>query len=336
MRISAVIPTHNRRKYVGRAIESILAQTVPVDEIIVVDDGSTDGTAEEIQRLFGERVRVVRQENGGVSAARRRGVLEAKGEWIAFLDSDDEWTLGRNEPLSQAIENVSADIVWIFGNTEIVADTAKRTTLYERFGLSVAESLVVFDDALSVNFPCQFGMLQSSVIRRRVLLDLGCFSEGARFTEDRLCGMQVACHYRFAAVPETVTKLYRTSDLAPNSLTFSVEILADSDLRAEYYRMNMQVFSLAARKAGREPWGGLYADAARALCQERWKRRERYRGLALEQFRFGTSMKSVVFFCAAMLGPGGMGAWQTIASAMRAILSRLSGVQETALCDLRK
>jgi glycosyltransferase involved in cell wall biosynthesis len=99
LKISVITPTYNRQTHVLRAIDNVLAQTVPVDEIIVVDDGSTDGTAEAIQRIHGARigsrvgphVRVVRQANAGVSAARNRGIREARGEWVAFLDSDDSW-----------------------------------------------------------------------------------------------------------------------------------------------------------------------------------------------------------------------------------------------------
>jgi len=89
LKVSAVIPTYNRRAQVGAAIASVLQQTVPVDEIVVVDDGSTDGTAEWIGSRYGAGVTVVRQQNAGVSAARNRGIRAAHGEWIAFLDSDD-------------------------------------------------------------------------------------------------------------------------------------------------------------------------------------------------------------------------------------------------------
>jgi len=90
MDVSVIIPTYNRASMVGDAIESALVQTHPASEVIVVDDGSTDDT-ERVVRAFGDRVRYVRQENRGVSAARNAGMGVAKGELFAFLDSDDLW-----------------------------------------------------------------------------------------------------------------------------------------------------------------------------------------------------------------------------------------------------
>ncbi len=89
-RISVIIPAWNRVTLIARAIDSVLAQTRPVDEIIVVDDGSTDNTGDMINRQF-PHVRLLYQENKGVSTARNLGIKAAQGEWIAFLDSDDEW-----------------------------------------------------------------------------------------------------------------------------------------------------------------------------------------------------------------------------------------------------
>jgi glycosyltransferase involved in cell wall biosynthesis len=88
--ISVIIPAYNREAYVADAIESAVAQTCPPDEIIVVDDGSTDRTA-EIARSYGKQVRCISQENQGTGVARNTGLKEARGSLIAFLDSDDVW-----------------------------------------------------------------------------------------------------------------------------------------------------------------------------------------------------------------------------------------------------
>jgi glycosyltransferase involved in cell wall biosynthesis len=88
--ISVIIPAYNAADYVGRAIESALAQTYPPLEILVIDDGSTDATAETVAR-YPAPVRLLRQPNGGPGAARNHGAREAKSEWLALLDADDVW-----------------------------------------------------------------------------------------------------------------------------------------------------------------------------------------------------------------------------------------------------
>jgi glycosyltransferase involved in cell wall biosynthesis len=89
--VSAIIPTYNRRELVQRAVDSALAQTHPVGEIIVIDDGSTDGTGDALRARYGERIRYHWQANAGVSAARNAGMAIARGRYFALLDSDDEW-----------------------------------------------------------------------------------------------------------------------------------------------------------------------------------------------------------------------------------------------------
>ena len=88
--MSVIIPTYNCGPLVVEAVRSVLAQSLPATEIIVIDDGSTDDTHKRIAE-FDSRIRYVQQQNGGVSAARNRGIAESACEWIAFLDADDVW-----------------------------------------------------------------------------------------------------------------------------------------------------------------------------------------------------------------------------------------------------
>jgi glycosyltransferase involved in cell wall biosynthesis len=112
--ISVVIPAYNAEKYLGRAIRSVLGQTYPADEIIVVDDGSKDNTR-VVAEAFGEAVRYYYQSNQGASAARNFGIQKAEGDWIAFLDADDEWF---EERLSKQVGVLEKEpwLQWMTGN----------------------------------------------------------------------------------------------------------------------------------------------------------------------------------------------------------------------------
>lgn len=90
-KVSVIIPLHNKRNTVERTLASVLAQTWPNFEVIVIDDGSTDGGAAFAETFLDPRIRVIRQENAGPGAARNRGVREAQGGLVSFLDADDEW-----------------------------------------------------------------------------------------------------------------------------------------------------------------------------------------------------------------------------------------------------
>ena len=90
MNISVIIPTHNRCELLRRALLSVFAQTLLPTEVVVIDDGSTDNTATMIRTEF-PAVSYYYQENSGVSSARNLGIQHTTGDWLAFLDSDDEW-----------------------------------------------------------------------------------------------------------------------------------------------------------------------------------------------------------------------------------------------------
>ena len=309
MKISALIPTYNRRAYVIRAIESVLSQSVPPDEVIVVDDGSKDDTVEQVEARFGSKVRVVRQENRGVSGARLRAIKEARGEWIAFLDSDDEWSPGRQAYLLDTIKKLPPEVAWLFGDMQVRTDEGEQLTLFQEHGLTVTGEPQVFDDSFSVQYPFQFPMLQASLIRREALLEGRCFEDGFRSDDDLLAGFQIASKHKFAAVPKVVTVLSRTSDL------FATSVLANGLKGPDYYRSRMRAFSLAMLTTGKRiPWAVEYEQVVRGLCKFYAAQGKSVRALALEQFRFAVSTRSVAFMAAAMLGRPGLRMWQSAGS----------------------
>jgi len=113
MKISAIVPLYNTRAYIVEAIDSILAQTRPADEIIVVDDGSTDGGA-ELLAGYGSRVCVIRQAHAGGPTALNRGIAQATGDVIAFLDADDLWARDKLE-VQQSVLLAKDSVDCVFG-----------------------------------------------------------------------------------------------------------------------------------------------------------------------------------------------------------------------------
>ncbi len=103
MTFSVIIPLYNKAPYVRRAIDSVLAQTLGDWELIIVNDGSTDGSEKLAAQYDDPRIRIIHQANAGPGAARNRGVAEATGQWAAFLDADDQWM---EQYLQQALENI--------------------------------------------------------------------------------------------------------------------------------------------------------------------------------------------------------------------------------------
>ena len=117
--ISVIIPTFNRKQLLLEAVESVRRQSFRDWELLVVDDGSTDGTDQVIESLISDGIRCIRQEHSGVSAARNRGIRAARNDWIAFLDSDDYWHKQKLQQQFEALEAnpeylaVHTDEIWI-------------------------------------------------------------------------------------------------------------------------------------------------------------------------------------------------------------------------------
>ena len=139
-KFSVIIPTYNRENFVGRAIASVLRQDVTDYEIIVVDDGSSDGT-QGVLADFGDAVTSIYQDNAGVSAARNAGILRAAGEWLAFLDSDDEWLPGYLGAQSNQIEQYPQAVVHMTNSVSVAKD-GRRANYFEEVGVLDRKSVV--------------------------------------------------------------------------------------------------------------------------------------------------------------------------------------------------
>ncbi|MCF7958709.1 MAG: glycosyltransferase [Phycisphaerae bacterium] len=178
MKVSAVIPVYNNARFIARTLESVLAQSRPADEIIVVDDGSTDNSAEVIKG-FGQKVRYIYQENAGASAARNTGIHAAKYEWIALLDGDDEWL---EDYLKRQVELLEANpqLVWSTGNYfTCLCDENRRSSKF----LPEKCQAIMKDKQYHKSYFKAFvaevhGWTGTMIIKKEVLVKAGLFRSG--------------------------------------------------------------------------------------------------------------------------------------------------------------
>jgi len=182
--VSVVIPAYNIEAYLARALDSVLAQTLKPDEIMVIDDGSTDQTAAVAQR-YGSRVRYIHQSNAGPSAARNTGIRAAEGQWVAFLDGDDEWLAEKLE-LQLALLRRYPHLVWCCANCYMHKEAENRRVAVhppEQLEPLLAEK-PYFDDYLIASARGAVGHQSTMVIKREILLNTGLYREDMSFSED--------------------------------------------------------------------------------------------------------------------------------------------------------
>ncbi len=176
--ISVVIPAYNAGKYVGRAIDSVLAQTLAPHEVIVVDDGSTDNTAQVVAQ-YQSKVKYIVQENAGASVARNTGIKTADGEWIAFLDADDEW-LPQKLHLQTELLDRNPDIVWTTGNylTCVCSKNLQAPSIETAKAIELLDGKEYSDSFFRAFLKKVWGCTDSMIIRRDALIEAGMFRPG--------------------------------------------------------------------------------------------------------------------------------------------------------------
>jgi glycosyltransferase involved in cell wall biosynthesis len=221
-RVSVIIPTYNRSAIVPRAIESVLQQTYPDYELIVVDDGSTDDTRERLEE-YAARIQYIYQPNRGVSAAQNTGVDRARGEWIAFLDSDDLWHPTKLERQFEALDSLGAEFGACVTNCRYIDDPGLTLTVFESAGLATKSEFGPLYDVMKYllweRTYAIFG--QSLCVLRSVLTDAGGLDESFVVQGDRELMFRLSFRTAFCYVSAPLVDIDRATDLPRLTDVFS-------------------------------------------------------------------------------------------------------------------
>lgn len=257
--ISVIIPLYNKASSIERTLRSVVGQSVPPREIIIVDDGSTDSSAEVVERIGSPLVRLIRQPNRGVSVARNRAMTEASGRWVALLDGDDYWEADYLQQVERLIASVPD--CGAYGMGFWVESDGRRT----RGEFPEQEGIV---DFFSLSMHCYVLIPSATTLDRRLALELGGFPEGMRMGEDQYLWTKIARRSQVAFSPRTVAIYSRTAENRSASIyraeqtPYSLEDLYDAEASAI---SNEYVARVALGKALVESVSGGTAEARRAL-----------------------------------------------------------------------
>jgi glycosyltransferase involved in cell wall biosynthesis len=206
MQISVVIPTYNRYEFLKRALESVYAQTYKPYEVIVVDDGSTDNTS-SIQKDFLD-IKYIYQKNSGVSSARNTGIKNCASEWIAFLDSDDEWLPDKLKE-QVAFHKNNPDILMSYTDETWIRD-AKEIKMPKKFKKFGGE---IFEQCLS---HCIIAP-SSVLLHKKLFDDVGLFDEELEVCEDYDLWLRIAIKHKIGLVDKKLITKYAGHE---NQLSF--------------------------------------------------------------------------------------------------------------------
>ena len=222
MNISVVIPSYNRKEFLKRSIDSAINQTKKPFEIIVVDDGSTDGTETMIKSDY-DFVKFIKQKNKGVSAARNIGIEVSIGEWVCFLDSDDEW---KKDKLEKQINSVKSNPGYkFFHSNEIWIKNGIRINQkkkHKKYGGDI------FDKCLDM---CRISP-SSVMIDKTVFDEVGNFNENLVVCEDYELWLRICDKYRVFFIDEPLIIKYGGHQ---GQLSYSIESIENHRIKALEY-----------------------------------------------------------------------------------------------------
>lgn|SRR5690554_122731 len=201
--VSVVIPTFNRADFIREAVESVLAQTYPNFEILVVDDGSTDDTREVLKAYSQEpRLRYFYQENQGQSVARNYALSEARGDFVCFLDSDNRWLPHKLEVSLQAFQE-NPDVSVIYGDIITINEKGEEISRHNMRRYSGRITPYLFqDNCVSMN---------TSMTRRQCFSEMGGLEAGRRAADDYELWLRFSARYKFLYISDFLAE-YRVME----------------------------------------------------------------------------------------------------------------------------
>ena len=198
MKVSVIIPTFNRFSLIFRAIDSVLNQTIKPFEIIVVDDGSSDNTSTFIKNNY-KSVKLIKQKNLGVSKARNVGIKNSSGDWIALLDSDDEWKKNKLEVQIKSLSEYDyysvchTNEIWIRNGIRV--NQKKR---HQKYGGDI------FDKCLDI---CRISP-SSIIFKKNIINDVGWFDEGLSICEDYDLWLRITANFKILFIDKPLVIKY--------------------------------------------------------------------------------------------------------------------------------
>jgi glycosyltransferase involved in cell wall biosynthesis len=198
MSISVIMPARNAAPYIGEAIASVLAQGEAVAELIVIDDGSTDGTSRIVRRFNHPAVRLLSNDGRGVSAARNTGARAATGEWLMFLDADDRLRTGAIAALAQAAAS-EPKAVALYGDYDRIDGRGRQVGRRRLLRRPRKPSGQILKRLVAGNFIVNGGLM---IVRASAFKAVGGFDETLKYCEDWHCWCRLAAVGPFGFVPQ--------------------------------------------------------------------------------------------------------------------------------------
>lgn len=309
---SVIIPTYNRAGYVAAAVESVLGQTFRDFDLIVVDDGSEDGTRQVLAPYL-DQIRYVWQENGGVARARNRGIAEARGEFVGFLDSDDCWAPRLLEAVLRTFERHLEAGAVVLAEREMGMDGHPRARVHVK-----RTPGLFFTPAGMVSRDTGVGSGRPPVVRRSVLQALGGFDESLRCAVDSDMWIRCSFHVPMVYLPEPLV-LRRVH---PGNLSGDIALDARDWLRildklrreqpdfvARHPRLYRRVLAKHHLRLGRE----LLVRCSRDPASLPEARRALFQAIRFRPLFF----RAHVYLAWSLLAPGTYGRWRRLELELR-------------------